>query len=59
MTRTSGGVRYPACGPPVRFSVHLASSAVTPQIQGLKCGAYMGALEEIMCVVYVSVIEEA
>ena len=37
------------------FSVHLASSAVTPagvcpQIQGRQCGAYVGAVEEMMCV---------
>ena len=33
------------------------SGGVCPQIQGLLCGAYVGAIEEIMCVVCVSVTE--
>ena len=54
----------PACGLPASFSVHLASSAVTPagsdsQIQGRQCGAYVGAVEEMMCVVCVDVTEGA
>ena len=42
----------PACGPPASFSVHLASSAVTPAgfVQGRQCGVYVGAVEEMMCV---------
>ena len=54
----------PACGPPASFSVHLASSGshsggVCPQIQGRQCGAYVGAVEEMMCVVCVDVTEGA
>ena len=30
-----------------------------PQIQGWQCGAYVGAVEEMMCVVCVSVTEGA
>ena len=30
MTLAGGGVRFPTCGPPASFSIHLASSAVTP-----------------------------
>ena len=45
----------PACGPPASFSVHLASHSgrVCPQIQGRQCGAYVGAVEEMMRVVCV------
>ena len=53
MTLASGGESdVPACGPPASFSVHLASSAVTPAgfVQGRQCGVYVGAVEEIMCV---------
>ena len=55
---------FPACGPPASFSVHLASSAVTPagsvpQIHERQCGAYVGAVEEMMCVVCVDVTEGA
>ena len=57
MTLASGGVRYS------RFSVHLTSSAVTPAglstNPGVKCGAYVGAVEEMMCVVCVSATEGA
>ena len=62
MTLASGGSpMFPACGPP---AVHLASSAVTPagvcpQIQGRQCGAYVGAVEEMMCVVCMDVTEGA
>ena len=68
MTLASGGgggeSNVPACGPPASFSVHLASSAVTPtglcpQIQGWQWGAYVGAVEEMMCVVCVDVTEGA
>ena len=33
------------------------SGGVCPQIQGSECGAYVGAVEEMMCVVCVSVTE--
>ena len=54
----------PACGPPASFSVHLASSAVTPagsvhKSRGDRCGAYVSAVEEMMCVVCVDVTEGA
>ena len=49
----------PACGPPASFSVHLASSAVTPAGSVHKSWgdnvAYVGAVEEMMCVMCVSV----
>ena len=32
---------------------------VCPQIQGRQCGAYVGAVEEMMCVVCVDVTEGA
>ena len=35
------------------------SGGVCPQIQGRQCGAYVGAVEEIMCVVCVDVTEGA
>ena len=62
MTLASGGDSdVPACGPPASFSVHLASSAVTPAGSVHKsrgqCGAYVGAVEEMMCVVCVDVTE--
>ena len=45
-----------ACGLPSSFSVHLASSAVTPAGSVHKSiGDNVGAVEERMCVVYVSV----
>ena len=65
MTLASGGggvVDLPACGLPASFSVHLASSSVSggvcPLIQGWQCGAHVGAVEELICVLYVSVTEE-
>ena len=33
------------------------SGGVCPQIQGRQCRAYVGAVEEMMCVVYVDVTE--
>ena len=64
MTLASGGGEsdVPACGPPASFSVHLASchsGGVCPQIQGRQCGTYVGAVEEMMCVVCVDVTEGA
>ena len=42
----------PACGQPASFSVHLASSAVTPAGSVHKSrGDNVGAVEEMMCVV--------
>ena len=45
------------CGQPVNFSVHLPSSAVTPAESVHKSrgdrAAYVGAVEEIMCVMCV------
>ena len=35
------------------------SGGVCPQIQGQQCGAYVGAVEEMMCVVCVDVTEGA
>ena len=49
-----GESNVPACGPPATSSAHLASVQslwrVCPQIQGSQCGAYVGAVEEMMCV---------
>ena len=64
MTLASGGESdVPFCGPPASFSVHLASSAGTPACSVHKSrldnGAYVGAVEEMMCVVCVSVTEWA
>ena len=64
MTLASGGSpMFRACGPPASFSVHLASSAVTSAESvhnpGRQCGAYVGAVEEMMCVVCVDVTEGA
>ena len=62
MTLASGGESdFPACGPPASLSGQQCShpGGVCPQIQGLQCGTYVGAVEEIMCVVCVSVTEEA
>ena len=56
MTLASGGGEsdFPACGPPASFSVHLASSAVnpaeSPQINVCQRGAYVGAVDEMLCV---------
>ena len=48
----------PDCGPPAGCSVEQCrqSGGVCPQIQ---CGAYEGVVEEMMCVVYVSVTKGA
>ena len=35
------------------------SGGVCPQIQGRQCGAYVGAVEEMMCVVCVDITEGA
>ena len=53
MTLASGGESdVPACGPPASFSGQQCSHSggVCPQIQGRQCGAYVGAVEEMMCV---------
>ena len=50
----------PACGPPSSFFVHLTSSALTPAGYVHKSrGDNVGAVEEMMCVVCVSVTEGA
>ena len=50
----------PACGPPASFSVHRASSAITPVGSVHKSrGDNVGAVEEMVCVVCVSVTEGA
>ena len=62
LTSASGEVEsnLPTCGPPAIFPVHLASSAVTPAETVHKSrGAYVGAVEEMMCVMYVSVTKGA
>ena len=63
MTLASGGggeSDVPACGPPASFSVHLASSAVTPAGSVHKSrGDNVGAVEEMMCDVCVDVTEGA
>ena len=65
MTLASGGSpMFPAYGPPASFSVHLTSSAVTPAGSVHKSSAdnvcaYVGAVEEMMCVVCVDVTEGA
>ena len=62
MTLASGGVRcshfwstsqliYPS-----RHQLH-HSSGVCPQIQRRQCGAYVGAVEEIVCVMCVGVMD--
>ena len=61
LTLVCGGGEYfdhPGFGPPASISLHLASR-VCPQIQGRQCGAYVGAVEEMMCVVCVDVTEGA
>ena len=58
MTLASGGGDLHACGPPASFSVHLASSTVSPEGSVYKSrGAYVGTVEDMMCVVCVSVTE--
>ena len=64
MTLANGGVR---CSRLWSTSQHLRpsdqqcshSGGVCPQIQGRQCGAYVGAVEEMMCVVCVDVTEGA
>ena len=58
MTLASGG------SPMFPLAVHQPASpsiwpGVCPQIQGRQCGAYVGAVEEMMCVVCVDVTEGA
>ena len=51
---------HPTFGPPASLSLHLASSFICPQTGGgggWQCGAYVGAVEEIVCVVCVVVAE--
>ena len=62
MTLSSGGggeSDVPACGPPTSFlSIWPAvqySVRVCSQIQGRQCGVYVGAVEDMMCIVCVSV----
>ena len=54
---------HPAFGPPTSLSLHLASSSITPAGSVHKsrgeCGAYVGAVEEMVCVVCVVVAEGA
>ena len=38
--------------PSIWPSVQSYPGGVCPLIQGLQCGAYVGAVEEIVCVVY-------
>ena len=65
MTLASGGSpMFPLVIHQPASPSHLASSAVTPggvcpQIQGQQCGAYVVAVEEMMCVVCVDVTEGA
>ena len=50
----------PTCGPPASFSIHLASNAVTLAGSVHKSkDDNMGAVEEMMCVVYVNVTKGA
>ena len=64
MTLASGGspmfplvVHQPASPSICQQCSH--SGGVCPQIQGRQCGAYVGAVEEMMCVVCVDVTEGA
>ena len=49
----------PTFGPSANLSGHQLhhSSGVCPQIQRRQCGAYVGAVEEIVCVMCVGVAE--
>ena len=62
MNLASGGspifplvVNQPALRPSGQQCTH--SGWVRPQIQGWQCGVYVGAVEEMMCVVCVSITE--
>ena len=61
MTLASGGGAsdVPFCGQLLRPSGQQCSHSggVCPQIQAQQCCAYVGAVEEMICVVYVSVTE--
>ena len=63
MTLASGGGEsdIPACSPQASFSGQQCSHSggVCPQIQGSQCGAYVGEVEEMMCVVCVCVTKGA
>ena len=64
MTLASGGVRCSrlwSTSQLLRPSGQQCShfGGVCPQIQGRQCGAYVGAVEEMMCVVCVDVTEGA
>ena len=53
---------HPAFGPPASISLHLASNSITPagfvyKSRGKQCGVYVGAVEEMVCVVCVGVAE--
>ena len=65
MALASGGspmfplvVHQPA-SPSIWPAVQSLRGGVCPQIQGRQCGAYVGAVEEMMCVVCVDVTEGA
>ena len=64
MTLASGGipmfplvVHQPAS--PSIWPAVQSSGGICPQIQGRQCGAYVGAVEEMMCVMCVDVTEGA
>ena len=62
MTLASGGSpMFPLVSQLLRPSGQQCSHSggVCPQIQGRQCGAYVGAVEEMMCVVCVDVTEGA
>ena len=62
MALASGGSpMFPLVRPPASLSGQQCSHSggVCPQIQGRQCGAYVGAVEEMMCVVCVDVTEGA
>ena len=51
-----------AFGPPANLSIHLAISSIIPagsvhKSRGGQCSAYVGAVEEIVCVMCVGVAE--
>ena len=62
MTLSGGSPMFPLvvhqpASPFIWPAVH--SGGVCPQIQGRQCSAYVGAVEEMMCVVCVDVTEGA
>ena len=52
-------VVYPLPWPLLVGESDVPACGVCPQIQGRQCGAYVGAVEEMMCVVCVDVTEGA